>query len=61
MKLDTSIEAHQRNCRMEEQKPITSNYRVIFLPNFLNKLVQYCMKLDTLIRGPSEEVQNAKL
>ena len=41
MKLDTLIEGHEENCRMQEFNPVTSIYRVTSAFNLCNKkLVQ---------------------
>ena len=39
MNLDTVIEGYQKKCRIKNSKSITSNYRVIFLPNVLIKSI----------------------
>ena len=49
MKLNTLIEGFHRLCECKNGSSITSNYRVISLPNFCNNKFARCISMKVLM------------
>ena len=48
MKLDTLIEGHEGNCRMQESNPVTSIYGFTSISNFCNSKIVQSIALKVL-------------